>query len=147
MSKERAVYWGRHAQGDSSAGSVKRGSSISGPEACVCVQEFCPERTGKELNKYTSKKQGNVSTLGVIFFFKGLSVLRVIKHEFVYRMRKKRASSLEETRNFFANKDGKETFQRKNSERCWSKGHPPIRERGSERVLSGASGAEQEGEI
>ena len=51
--------------------------------------------------------------------------MRVIKHEFVYRMRKKRASSLEETRNFFANKDGKETFQRKNSERCWSKGHPP----------------------
>lgn len=84
--------------------------------------------------------------LGIIFF-KGLSVLRVIKHEFAYRMRKKRASSLEETRNFFAKKDGKETSQRKNSERCWSKGHPPIRERGSERVLSGASGAEQEGEI
>lgn len=68
MSKERAVYWRRHVQEDSSAGSVKRGSSISGPEACVYVQEFCPERTGKELNKYTSKKEGNVSTLGVIFF-------------------------------------------------------------------------------
>ena len=38
VSKERAVYWGRHAQGDSSAGSVKRGSSISGPEACVCAR-------------------------------------------------------------------------------------------------------------
>lgn len=26
----------------------------------MCVQEFCPERTGKELNKYTSKKEGNI---------------------------------------------------------------------------------------
>lgn len=73
--------------------------------------------------------------------------MRVLRHEFVYRTRKKRASSLEETRNFFAKKDGKKTSQRKNSERCWSEGHPPIRKRGSERVLSGASGAEQEDEI
>ena len=51
------------------------------------------------------------------------------------------------TRNFFAKKDEKDTSQRKNSERCWSEGHPPIRKRGTERVLSGASGAEQEGEI
>lgn len=37
----------------------------------------------------------NVSTLGVIFF-KGLSILRVTRNEFIYRTRKKRASSPKE---------------------------------------------------
>ena len=66
-STERAACWKRRARGFQ-CWLQEKGSSISGPEVCVCVQEFCPERTGKELNKYTSRKEGNVSTLGVIFF-------------------------------------------------------------------------------
>ena len=65
----RGLPVGRDGQGVSSAGSRKRGAAFLGQKCvCVCVQEFCPERTGKELNKYTSRREGNVSTLGIIFF-------------------------------------------------------------------------------
>ena len=51
---------------------------------CVYVKEFCLERIRKELNKYTSRKEGKVSTLGVIFLKRFFNTGSDKKLEFIY---------------------------------------------------------------
>lgn len=52
---------------------------------CVYVKEFCLERIRKELNKYTSRKEGKVSTLGVIFLKRCFNTGSEKKLEVIYR--------------------------------------------------------------
>lgn len=65
--------------------ATRKGNSISGTEVCVYVKEFCLVRIRKELNTYTSRKEGKVSTLGVIFLKRCFNTGSEKKLEVIYR--------------------------------------------------------------